>query len=172
MFSTIPRNGIVDIWDSQGSSDPCARGLEAGSLQEGSKMAEFKKQVMAAIIRKGGKILIAQRGRDDDELPLMWEFPGGKLEPGETEEECVVREIKEELDLDIKTLGVYKRICYHFDGREIPITFFDAQITGGQMRLNVHEDVRWVLPSEIKEYDFMPPDEEVVKQLEREQTKI
>lgn len=132
-------------------------------------MTEFKKQVTAAIIRRDEKILIAQRGRDDDELPLMWEFPGGKLEPGETLEECVVREIKEELELDIRPLGVYKRICYHFDGREIPITFFNAEITGGQMQLNVHEDARWVLPHEIKEYNFMPPDEEVVKQLEREE---
>lgn len=131
-------------------------------------MTEYKKQVAAAIIRDPErKILIAQRSHDD-ELPLMWEFPGGKLEPGETPEECVVREIKEELALDIQLLGVYKSILYDYDGG-VRLTFFNAEITGGRMRLNVHEDVRWVWPREIKEYDFMPPDEEVVESLIAEQ---
>lgn len=127
-------------------------------------MGEYLKQVAAAIIRKEGKILIAQRA-EDDECPLMWEFPGGKLEAGETAEECIVREIKEELELDIAVLGVYARILYHLNGNEIPITFFNAEITGGNMRLNVHEDMRWIKNSEISNYTFMPPDLEVVQRL-------
>ncbi|MEI6100879.1 MAG: (deoxy)nucleoside triphosphate pyrophosphohydrolase [Eubacteriales bacterium] len=131
-------------------------------------MSEFKKQVTAAIIRKEGKILIAQRGRDDEELPLLWEFPGGKLEPGETPEECIIREIKEELDLDIQPLGIYREIEYQLGDQTIPITFFCAEIKGGQMQLRVHEDARWIHMSEIKEYEFMPPDVEVVKLLEKQ----
>lgn len=131
-------------------------------------MGEYTKQVTAAIIRKEGKILIAQRARDD-ECPLMWEFPGGKIEPGETAEECVVREIREELELDIAVLGVYARVRYGLNGREIPITFFNAEITGGEMRLCVHEDARWIKNSEIPNYTFMPPDVEVAAKLQNEQ---
>jgi 8-oxo-dGTP diphosphatase len=128
-------------------------------------MGEYAKQVTAAIIRQDKKILIAQRARDD-ECPLMWEFPGGKIEPGETAEECVVREIKEELELDIAVLDVYARILYRLRGREIPIIFFNVEITGGTMRLNVHEDARWIDLSEIPNYTFMPPDVEVAKKLQ------
>lgn len=119
-------------------------------------MTEYAKQVTAAIIREGGKILIAQRA-GDDECPLMWEFPGGKIEPGETAQECIVREIKEELELDIAVLGAYARIIYRPNGQEVPITFFNAEITGGTMRLCVHEDVRWIEKGEIQNFAFMPP---------------
>lgn len=134
-------------------------------------MIKYPKQVTGAIIRRGGKILIAQRGENDEELPLMWEFPGGKLEEGETPEECVVREIKEELELDIAVEGVYAAVLYHLNGHEIPITFFNAKIVGGKMRLNVHQDVRWILAGEIPNYSFMPPDIEVAGRLLEEYKK-
>lgn len=122
------------------------------------------KRVTGAIIRKDGKMLIAQRAADD-ECPLMWEFPGGKIEAGETPEQCIVREIKEELNLDIRPIGVFMRIVYHLEDKRIPITFFDAAITGGEMRLNVHADVKWIKEEEIPNYEFMPPDAQVVKKL-------
>jgi 8-oxo-dGTP diphosphatase len=125
------------------------------------------KRVTGALIRKDGKILIAQRAADD-ECPLMWEFPGGKIEEGETPEECIVREIREELNLTIRPVGVFMRIVYHLQEKRIPITFFNAEILGGEMRLNVHEDVRWIDIGEIPAYAFMPPDAEAVKKLLKE----
>ncbi len=133
-------------------------------------MVEYTKQVTAAIIRKDGKILIAKRS-GDDECPLMWEFPGGKLEAGETLEECIVREIKEELGLDIQVVNIYARILYHLNGQGIPITFFNVEITGGEMRLYVHEDARWIEKKDLFRYRFMPPDIEVVSRLSEEEWK-
>lgn len=129
-------------------------------------MGKVFKRVTGAIIRRDGKLLIAQRA-EGDECPLMWEFPGGKIEEGETSEECIIREIKEELNLDIRPLKVFMRIVYHLNEKRIPITFFDAEITGGEMRLNVHNDVRWIGAEEIPSYEFMPPDARVVKKLLR-----
>jgi 8-oxo-dGTP diphosphatase len=122
------------------------------------------KRVTGAIIRQDGKILIAQRAADD-ECPLMWEFPGGKIEEGETPGECIVREIKEELNLDIRPVKVFMRTVYHLNDKRIPITFFDAKILGGEMLLNVHNDVKWIKAEEIPDYAFMPPDARAVKKL-------
>jgi 8-oxo-dGTP diphosphatase len=131
---------------------------------------KFFKRVTGAIIWKNGRILIAQRAADD-ECPLMWEFPGGKIEDGETEEECIVREIKEELNLDIRTVDVFMRVVYHLDEKKIPITFFNAKITGGDLRLNVHADVKWICKEEVADYEFMPPDAQAVEKLLAEKPK-
>ena len=122
------------------------------------------KEVTAAIIRKGDKILICQRGKDD-ELPMLWEFPGGKLEAGETLEQCIIREIMEELSLEIKVMDVFAKTVYRFDQKEIYFTFFNAQIITGEMMLNVHNDAKWVSVREIKDYDFMPADIEIAQML-------
>ena len=116
-----------------------------------------KKEVTAAVIRREGRILIAQRAVDD-ELPLLWEFPGGKLEPGETLEECIRREMQEELGVEIGVTGILTTSLYHFDDKEIHFTVYNAEITHGEPALHVHNDLRWVKPSELKDYDFMPPD--------------
>ena len=129
------------------------------------------KQVTAAILRKEDKILIAQRAADD-ECPLLWEFPGGKLEEGETLEECIVREMKEELAIDIALEGVFAVTKYHLNGAEIPITFFNARIAGGDIQKNVHNDVRWIRTDMILQYDFMPPDWEVAAILSGENNQI
>ena len=86
----------------------------------------------------------------------------------ETAEECIIRELEEELELQIAVSGVYARVLYHLNGREIPITFFNAEITGGKMKLCVHEDARWIKKSEIPDYTFMPPDIEVAERLSGE----
>lgn len=117
-------------------------------------------EVTAAIIRKDNKILICQRA-GDDECPMLWEFPGGKLEDGETLEQCIIREIKEELSLEIKVIDVYKETIYRYDGKEIHFTFFNGEIVGGQMTLNVHNDAKWVTCEQMKEYKFMPADVEI-----------
>lgn len=122
------------------------------------------RQVAAALIKKDGKYLICQRSAED-ECGLLWEFPGGKLEEGETLEECIIREIKEELDLDIRVLGVFTTNIYRFDGKEILFTVFNAEIVGGDMKLKEHNDARWVTLEEMKSYKFMPADVVFVEKL-------
>ncbi len=122
------------------------------------------KQVTAAIIRKDDKILICQRAVDD-ECGMLWEFPGGKLEEGETLEQCIIREIREELELDIKVHGIFTENVYRFENKEIAFTVFDAEITGGVMKLNVHNAAKWVSVEELYNYEFMPADIEFVDKL-------
>jgi 8-oxo-dGTP diphosphatase len=121
-------------------------------------------QVTAAIIFEGEKVLICRRSKDD-ELPLLWEFPGGKVEAGETLEQCIARECKEELDVDIIVLDEFGKTGYFHANHELCFTFFLAEISGGTLAANVHEQFRWVLPAELKDYTFCPADVEIVEKL-------
>jgi 8-oxo-dGTP diphosphatase len=122
------------------------------------------KEVTAAIIRNADKILICQRAKDD-ECSMLWEFPGGKREEGESLEECIIREIHEELELEIKVLGIFTKSTYYYDGKEIYFTVFNAEVTGGVMKLNVHNAAKWVEVREISMYEFMPADIEFVDKI-------
>jgi 8-oxo-dGTP diphosphatase len=123
-------------------------------------------QVTAALIRKDEKLLICQRGADG-ELPLLWEFPGGKLEAGETLEECLIRECKEELDVDIRITGIYAKTEYQYPKRTVALAFYSADIVQGEIKPIVHNDVKWVLPDELKDFEFCPADVEIVKELSK-----
>lgn len=123
-------------------------------------------RVTAAIIRQSDRILICQRGEGGN-CAFLWEFPGGKLEPDETLEECLVRECKEELDIDVALDGFYRETRYRYPDNEIILTFFNARITGGRVLTKVHMDYRWVKPAELCEYPFCPADVEVVESLAR-----
>ncbi len=122
------------------------------------------KEVTAAIIKKQDKFLICQRSKDD-ELPMLWEFPGGKLEEGETLEQCIMREIMEELSIEIKVIDIYDKTIYQFNENNIYFTFFNVQIVSGNIILNVHNDAKWVSAEEIQNYQFMPPDIEIAQRL-------
>ena len=124
--------------------------------------------VSAAIIEDAeGRILICQRGPGGD-CAFLWEFPGGKVEPGESPEDCVVRECLEELNLSIRLTGLYAETSYTYPQRQIHFTFFKAQLTGGQLRQNVHQSLRWVFPQELGGYTFCPADVELVNRLQQE----
>lgn len=125
------------------------------------------KEVTAAIIRNRNKILICQRTAND-ECGMLWEFPGGKREPGESLEECIIREIREELELDIKVLGVFTTSVYKVNGKEINFTVFNAEISSGVMKLNVHNAAEWVTHGDMCNYEFLPADVEFVERLVRE----
>jgi 8-oxo-dGTP diphosphatase len=124
------------------------------------------KQVAAAIIHKDDKILIAQRAVDD-ECGMLWEFPGGKLEEGETLEECIIREIREELNLDIEIIDIFDTSVYRYDSQDIEFTVFNVRVVGGKLKLNVHNKVKWVEISQLRNYDFMPADIGFVEKLIR-----
>lgn len=121
-------------------------------------------QVTAAIIRQNDRILICKRGAGGS-CAFLWEFPGGKLEVGETLEECLIRECKEELEIDIAIKCIFAETTYKYPDREIAFTFFTAEIMGGELKMNVHNDMQWVLPSELKDYEFCPADMEIIRRL-------
>ena len=122
------------------------------------------KQVTAAVIEKDGKILIAQR-KAGDTLGGKWEFPGGKMEPGETPEECLRRELMEELGVDTK-IGAF--VCSSkFEYKHLPIELlvYRAEHVAGEFKLNEHDRMEWVFPADLVKYDFSSADIPVVNML-------
>ena len=122
--------------------------------------------VTAALIRDEDKILIAQRGRRK-RFGWKWEFPGGKVRPDETPEDCLRREIKEELHLEIR---VEKHFCtthHQYPDFNIELIAFWCSIVGGKMKLVDHEQVLWVTVPEMNEYTFVEADLNVISALEK-----
>ncbi len=123
------------------------------------------KIVTAGIICHKGKFLIAQRIRTKKPA-LVWEFPGGKLEKGETLQECLKREIKEELDLDIEVKGFFTTTEFNYEFGSIRMeVFFAASETDIINKMDSHEDYRWVETSELDNFEFAPADIPVVEKL-------
>ncbi len=121
-------------------------------------------EVCAALIKVDGKYLICQRAKDDD-CGGQWEFPGGKKESCENLEECIVREVYEELSLEIVVDDVYAETFYVLNGKEIFFTFYDCSIISGEIQLNVHDAIAWAKPEEFSQYNFMEADKEVLEML-------
>lgn len=122
--------------------------------------------VTAALIREEDKILIAQRGRSK-RFGWKWEFPGGKVRADETPEDCLRREIKEELNLEIQ---VEKHFCtthHQYPDFYIELIAFWCSIVGGTMKLVDHEQVLWVTVSEMNQYTFVEADLNVISALEK-----
>lgn len=124
-------------------------------------------EVAAAILRRKDSILICRRAEGGD-CSLLWEFPGGKREPGETAEACAVRECAEELCIQVHPTGVFAESTYRYPERDVHIVFLCAEIVSGHIRLTVHKEGRWAKPSELKYCRFCPADAEVVKRLEEQ----
>ncbi len=119
--------------------------------------------VTAAIIRRNGKILICKRG--EGSCAHLWEFPGGKIESGETAFECITREIHEELSIEIKPIAVFAEYNYSYPDKDIAFTFIEAEIVSGEPLLSVHEEMRWVLPSELCLFKWCSADMKIVDML-------
>jgi 8-oxo-dGTP diphosphatase len=126
-----------------------------------SKAAEKRGPILvtAAVIRRGKKILIAQRKSDSKVEPLKWEFPGGKLEHGESPEQCLAREIKEELNLKIK-VGELIGISSHVYKQKMHIVLlcYMCKFKTGQLKCLDVEDAKWISPREMKSYRFAAAD--------------
>lgn len=125
--------------------------------------------VTAALIRDDQKILIAQRGRNQ-KFGRQWEFPGGKLNRGETPEACLRREIREELNLEIQVDEHFCTVHHQYPDFEIELMAFWCSIVGGSLELEEHEQVRWVTVPEMKQYSFVEADLNVIAALASDQS--
>ena len=121
--------------------------------------------VTAALIRDEDKILIAQRGRSK-RFGWKWEFPGGKVRVDETPEDCLQREIKEEINLEILIEEHFCTVHHQYDDFHIELIAFWCSIVGGKLQLTEHEQVRWVTVQEMKQYSFVEADLHLIAALE------
>ncbi len=124
-------------------------------------------QVAAALIKKGGKFLICQRPAHKTR-GLLWEFVGGKLEKGESKEQALVRECKEELDITVKPESVFMELIHEYPDMTVELTVFNASIESGEITLLEHNDAKWITPDEIAQYDFCPADKDILAAIMRE----
>ena len=120
--------------------------------------------VVAAIIRKNDEILITQRP-DNVHLANLWEFPGGKVESGETLRAALVREIREELGIKIRVDGEYCRIDHDYPGRSVRLYFFNCTILEGEPQSLAVAALRWVSPTDLDQFEFPPADAELIRKL-------
>jgi mutator protein MutT len=121
-------------------------------------------EVTAAIFRRNGRIFLCRRG-EGGSCATLWEFPGGKIEPGETPEECLIRECQEELQIDIEIDSLYDQFDYDYPDKSLRFYFFNARITSGEPNLQVHTDSHWLWPRELTQYDACPADKELIARL-------
>lgn len=121
-------------------------------------------EVVAAIIEKDGKILICRRAENKTRA-LKWEFPGGKIEPGETSEQAVLRECREELDVDLCVKGEFMRVLHSYPDIEIQPTVFRTAIIGSDPRCIEHKEIRFVYPSELADFELCPADITVAEKI-------
>lgn len=121
-------------------------------------------EVVAALIRDNDKILICQRP-ENKARALLWEFVGGKVEKGETKEQALVRECREELNVTLAVGDVFAEVTHEYPDITVHLTLFNATIASGVPEKIEHNDVRWVSVSELKNYEFCPADEEILKRL-------
>ena len=129
-----------------------------------SYITGHKRQVTAAVIEKDGRILIAQRPKGRA-LGGKWEFPGGKIEPGETAEACLKRELREEFDIESEVGKFIIASQFRYCLVPIELLAYRVKHISGEFKVNEHEEIRWVPPSELSSYDFMPADTPIVKLL-------
>ena len=124
-------------------------------------------EVVAALIWDGEKFLICQRP-EHKARGLLWEFVGGKVEPGETKQEALIRECHEELGVTITVGDVFMDVVHEYPDITVHLTLFHAQIMSGEIRLLEHNAVAWITPDEIPDYSFCPADKEINERIAAE----
>ena len=121
--------------------------------------------VVAALLERDGGVLIAQR-RPDGPHPLKWEFPGGKVEPGETPHSALVRELREELAIDVEGASEVSRYEYQYPGRSpILLVFYRVERFTGEPRNLVFERIEWTPRASLTKYDFLEGDLDFIAKL-------
>ena len=123
-------------------------------------------EVAAALIWDGNRFMICQRPAHKAR-GLLWEFVGGKTEPGETAREALVRECREELGVEVEPLDVFAELEHDYPDLTIRLILFNTVIRSGTPQRLEHNDIRWISPEEIDDYEFCPADEEILKLIKK-----
>lgn len=121
-------------------------------------------EVVAALIWDGNKFMACQRPAHKAR-GLQWEFVGGKVEPGETKEQALIRECREELGVTVSVGKVFLDVVHEYPDLTVHLTLFHAIITQGTPQKLEHHDIRWITVEEIDQYEFCPADEEILNRL-------
>lgn len=121
-------------------------------------------EVVAALIWDGNRFLACQRPAHKAR-GFLWEFVGGKVEPGETKQQALVRECREELAVTLSVGDVFMEVTHEYPDLTVHLTLFHATIAEGVPQKLEHNDIRWITPAEIQDYDFCPADAEILKRI-------
>ena len=124
--------------------------------------------VAAGLVFRAGKLLITQR-RPDDHLGLLWEFPGGKVEPNETFEHCLVRELREELDIVVRVGSQIEEITHSYPEKTVRLVFLQCLLISGEPRPIHCHALAWVTMEELSNYEFPAADEQLLDRLLQDQ---
>ena len=123
-------------------------------------------EVVAALVRDTDRVLICQRPAHKAR-GMLWEFVGGKVEPGESREEALIRECREELAITIRVGNIFMEVTHTYPDLTIHLTVFNAEITAGVPRKLEHNDLRWITADELDRYAFCPADQPIVEKLRK-----
>lgn len=123
-------------------------------------------EVVAALIWEGDRFLACQRPANKARA-LLWEFVGGKVEPGETKEEALIRECQEELGVTVAVENVFMEVTHEYPDLTVHLTLFNAKIAEGAPQKLEHNDIQWLTVDEIDGYPFCPADEEILERLKK-----
>ena len=121
-------------------------------------------EVVAALIWDNDKFMICQRPAHKAR-GLLWEFVGGKVEPGETKEQALIRECREELAITLSVGEVFMDVVHEYPDLTVHLTLFKATIAEGEPQKLAHNDIQWITPSEIQNFAFCPADEEILAKI-------
>ena len=121
-------------------------------------------EVVAALIWNNDKFMICQRPANKAR-GLLWEFVGGKVEPGETKEQALIRECKEELNVILSVGDVFMDVIHEYPDITVHLTLFNVTIVDGELHKLEHNDIKWITPNEIPNYDFCPADEVILSKI-------
>ena len=121
-------------------------------------------EVVVALIWDNGKFMICQRPATKS-CALLWEFVGGKVEPGETKEQALISECKEELDIALSVGTPFIDVVHEYPDITVHLTLFNSIIADGVPKLLEHTDIKWITPAEIPNYNFCPADKEILEKI-------
>ncbi|MBR6574749.1 MAG: (deoxy)nucleoside triphosphate pyrophosphohydrolase [Clostridia bacterium] len=121
-------------------------------------------EVVAALIWRGERFLACQRPAHKAR-GLLWEFVGGKVEPGETREEALIRECREELAVTVVPRDIFMEVTHEYPDLTVHLTLFNADLPEGEPRALEHNDLRWITVGEIDTLPFCPADQEILERL-------